>query len=221
METPFATAELLDVFGRYNQGVWPAQAGMYLLAALVLWLAWRPRPRWGMIIGAALAFFWGWMALAYHAAYFTRINPAAWLFAAVFLLQAALLLHAGVRGDLSLRPRMDAAGAAGGLLVAYALLAYPLIGYAAGQRYPATPTFGLPCPTTIFTFGVLLWAAPRIPGRLLVIPGLWALLGVSAARSHGMVQDYGLPVAALVAIAAALWSRARLPASAPRAVEAT
>ncbi|WP_414541485.1 DUF6064 family protein [Nostoc sp. CCY0012] len=28
---------------------------------------------------------------------------------------------------------------------------YPLIGYALGRIFPTSPTFGVPCPTTIFT----------------------------------------------------------------------
>ena len=67
----------------------------------------------------------------------------------------------------------------------------------------------MPCPTTIFTFGVLLWAAPRIPLRLLIIPVSWTLLGISAARSHGVVQDYALPVAAVLVCAAAAWKNRR------------
>ena len=210
MKPPFTTAEFLAVFTRYNQGVWPAQVLFYVLAAAVLWFAWRPRARSGLVIGGALAFFWAWMGIVYHALYFSRINPAAWLFAGAFLLQSALLLHAAVSRDrLSFRPRTDLAGTAGAVLVAYALVVYPLIGYAAGQRYPATPTFGLPCPTVIFTFGVLLWAVPRVPLRLLLIPTLWAMLGISAARSHGIVQDYGLPIAAVVAYGVAVWKKCR------------
>jgi len=44
----------------------------------------------GRAIGWLLAAFWAWMAVAYHFAYFTRINPAAWLFGALFLVEAAL-----------------------------------------------------------------------------------------------------------------------------------
>ena len=32
-----------------------------------------------------------WLAVAYHATLFSGINPAAWLFAAMFLIQAGLL----------------------------------------------------------------------------------------------------------------------------------
>lgn len=217
MNPPFSTAEFLHTFGRYNQGVWPAQVLLYALAAAVLWFAWRPRARSGQVIGVALALLWAWMGIVYHAAYFSRINPAAWLFAGAFLLQSALLAHAAVsRGGLSFCPRAGVPGIAGAALVAYALVVYPLVGYAAGQRYPETPTFGLPCPTTIFTFGVLLWAVPRTPARLLVIPTLWAMLGISAARSHGIAQDYALPVAAVVAcgVAAGRVRRATTPAAA-------
>ena len=208
MNPPFSTAEFLEVFARYNREVWPGQVAFSLLAVLVLWLAWRPRERSGMAVAGVLAFLWAWMGVVYHGWYFSRINPAAYLFAGAFLLQAALLLHAGLsRAGPTFRARMDAAGIAGVVMVAYALIVYPLIGYAVGQRYPAAPTFGLPCPTTIFTFGVLLWAAPRVPPHLLVIPTAWSVLGVFAARSHGIVQDYALPVAALIACGMAVWMR--------------
>jgi hypothetical protein len=34
--------------------------------------------------------------VAYHVAFFTRINPAAWLLAALFLVQAVLFFRVGV-----------------------------------------------------------------------------------------------------------------------------
>ena len=34
-----------------------------------------------------LATLWIWNAVAYHALLFTRINPAAWLFAALFTME--------------------------------------------------------------------------------------------------------------------------------------
>jgi hypothetical protein len=192
------------VFARYNQAVWPAQLLFYLLAGAVLWRARRPRARSGQVVAGVLAFLWAWMAVVYHWTFFRPINPAAAVFAALFLLQALLLAHAGlVRGGISLAPSRSAAGIAGMIQVAYALVGYPLIGLAAGVAYPRAPTFGLPCPTTIFTLGVLLWAE-RIPVRLLAIPFAWSLLGTSAALQHGIVQDLALPAAGLAAAALAL-----------------
>ena len=72
---------------------------------------------------------------------------------------------------------------------------YPALGDALGHRYPAAPTFGLPCPTTIFTIGLLLWAAHRMPRAVLVIPIVWAVFGFQAAVFLGVREDLGLLVA--------------------------
>jgi hypothetical protein len=82
------------------------------------------------------------------------------------------------------------------------MLGYPLLGSAFGHLYPVSPVFGVaPCPTVIFTFGLLLWSTARVPGYVLVIPFLWSLLGFSAAVSLGMREDYGLVVAGLLGTA--------------------
>lgn len=94
---------------------------------------------------------WAWVALVYHGTFFREIDPAAMLFAALFLLQVALFVWYGViREDftISAKPRACAIGTA---LIAYALFLYPFIAMMSGPRYPAMPTFGLPCTTTIFT----------------------------------------------------------------------
>lgn len=89
---------------------------------------------------------------------------------------------------------------AGKVLVGYALVGYPLIGYLSGHYYPQTPTFGAPCPTTIFTIGVVLWAQPARAGRLLAIPVAWAGIATAAALQLSVPQDYGLTAAGLAAV---------------------
>ena len=131
------------------------------------------------------------------------------LFGAAFILQAALFGWAGVRRRLVFGPRPDAYGLVGGALIVYALLVYPLLNYLLGHRYPAAPTFGAPCPTTILTFGLLLWTQRCVPAWLLIIPGLWAVIGLSAAISLGVPQDTGLFVAGAVAIPMLIWRRRR------------
>ncbi len=91
-------------------------------------------------------------------------------------------------------------GFAGALLLGYGLAAYPLLGYAAGHRYPATPTFGLPCPTTIYTLGLLLWAERPMPRWLLTVPLVWSAIGASAALQLGVLEDLGLVVAGAVSL---------------------
>jgi hypothetical protein len=84
-------------------------------------------------------------------------------------------------------------------------VAYPLLGYAAGHRYPATPTFGLPCPTTIFTLGLLLWADRPMPRWLLAVPIAWSALGASAALQLGVPEDLGLVAAGVTSLALAVF----------------
>jgi len=56
-----------------------------------------------------------------------------------------------------------------------------------------------PCPTTIFTFGILLCAGGN---RLavLVIPLLWSVIGGSAAVLWQVPQDYGLIAAGILSL---------------------
>jgi hypothetical protein len=58
------------------------------------------------------------------------------------------------------------------------------------------PAFGVPCPTTIFTAGLLMLAAPP-SWRLSIIPIMWSVIGGSAAFLLGVRADYVLPIAGL------------------------
>jgi Family of unknown function (DUF6064) len=198
---PFTVEQFFAVFAAYNAAVWPLQLVLLALAVLAIALSFtRLRARRHVVAGI-LAALWLWMGLVYHVIFFAAINPLAPAFGVAFALEAVLLIRAAVGPrPLHFMPRRDAYGAAGAVLLLYALIVYPLLGYLLGHRYPAVPTFGAPCPTTIFTFGLLLWTVGRVPWWVLVIPGLWALLGLSAAVSLNVPQDLGLFAAGIVAI---------------------
>lgn len=122
----------------------------------------------------------------------TSINPAAWGFAALFIGEAALLAWYGVfQRRLAFGTAIGLARGLGIGLACYAL-AYPALNILAGHTYPASPTFGVPCPTGIFTVGLLLTGAGRQPIPVLVVPVLWALIGGSAALVLGVTTDYVL-----------------------------
>jgi hypothetical protein len=199
MAPPFSAAEFFGVFVAYNQAVWPAQIALNLLALGVVALAFLARERAHRAIALVLGSLWLWTAVAYHWMYFAEINPAARAFAAAFALEGALLGWLALRpAPLRFRPRADRYGLVGGALMIYALALYPVIAVAMGHAYPAQPTFGLPCPTTIFTIGMLLWASPRVPWGVLVIPAAWSLLGLSAVGYFGVIEDAMLPVAGVL-----------------------
>ena len=99
-------------------------------------------------------------------------------------------------------------GNVGGALIAYAAMVYPILSYLAGHVFPASPGFGLgtvPCPTTIFTFGLLLWTTSPVLKRLLVVPFLWLLIGLSAPINYSIYEDVGLVVAGLVGVSLLWW----------------
>jgi len=81
------------------------------------------------------------------------------------------------------------------------MLIYPVLGYVLGHGYPNSPVFGVtPCPVTIFTFGLLLFAN-NVPKQILVIPLIWSVIGFSAALTMGIKEDIGLLAAGLVGTA--------------------
>lgn len=201
MKVPFDVAQFFAVFARYNAAVWPAQIVLAALAAAAIVLALRSRGWSDRAVGAVLGFLWIWMGVVYHWGFFRSINPAATLFGGLFVLEGIALAALGAarrRLRFSFSPTLH--GLAGALLLVYALVAYPLLGYAAGHRYPATPTFGLPCPTTIFTLGLLLWAERPMPRWLLAVPIAWSALGASAALQLGVREDLGLVAAGVVSL---------------------
>jgi len=89
----------------------------------------------------------------------------------------------------------------GTILVLFALVVYPLLGYVFRHIYPSSPTFGLPCPTTIFTLGILLWSDTKIPLFILLIPFFWCIIGFTAAIQLGMREDTALLVAGFITAA--------------------
>ena len=212
MELPFTRAQFFEAMAAYNESTWPAQFALELAALAVLWLVLR-RPRHAdRAVAAVLAGLWAWMGVAYHWLFFAPVNPAAWLFGAVFLLEAmALWWFGSMKGRLKLGGWEAGRPLTGWALVLFALVVYPLIGWLAGHRYPAFPTFGLPCPTTIFTIGVLLWAEPRGSRWLHAVPLAWTLVGSTAAFLLDVYGDLGLVVAGLASLWAMLAPVGRTP----------
>lgn len=197
MGVPFSTADFFEAFARYNDAIAPMQ--LVLLAIGVLAVvrgaagAWRDA-------ATLLAVLWIWSGVVYHLGFFSVVTPAAIVFGILFLTGGALLVWWGWREEPAHEP--EARHLIAGLAVAaYALVAYPLIGFMSGQRYPAFPTMGVPCPTVILTFGVLLFFATFLHTRVLILPGIWAIVATSAALQLDVPEDFGLPAAALLALA--------------------
>jgi hypothetical protein len=197
---PFDTRQFLDVFASYNGTVFPMQILLLIAALLAVRLSVNGDRASSKAAAGVLAFFWVWTGLVYHLLFFSEINGAAFAFGAFSILQGAIFLYSGViRNKLTFHRRSGDRRVIGTMLIAYSLLIYPMAGMALGHTYPYSPTFGLPCPTTIFTFGLLLRSGRRVPFYVLPIPLMWSLIGSSAAYVLGVWEDIGLLFAAVIA----------------------
>lgn len=201
MDLPFTVEQFYDVFRQYNELVWPAQVILWGLAAVALVLVFVPQDWSGLAVSYILAFLWAWLAVAYHFLLFSRINPLAYAFGGMSLAGALVFVWQGaIRRRLRFAWVGGICGASGVTLIAFALVVYPLWSWLAGHGYPSMPTFGLPCPTTIFSIGLLAFLAPPYPRSPFVVPILWCVVGTQAAILLRVPQDLGLVVAGVAGL---------------------
>ncbi len=201
MKLPFTIEQFYGVFRNYNTSMWPAQWFLVAMALAAVVATLRPRPWSGVAVSAILGVLWAWIALAYHLAFFARISPPAYAFAALSMIGAAVFIWQGViRRRLTFQWVTGPKALTGAALIVFALVVYPVWSAYAGHPYPSTPTFGLPCPTTIFTIGMLCFAVPPAPRSPIIVPLLWCLVGAQAAFLLGVQPDLGLLPTGLVAI---------------------
>ena len=140
------------------------------------------------------------MGIVYHIICFAGINSAAYVFGSVFIIQGLLFFFFFFYKDqLNFEAKKSLKTYTAILLVIFALLIYPVLGYLQGHVYPESPTFGVPCPTTIFTLGILLLLKPhRI--LLMIIPLLWSVIGFTASFLLGITEDIGLLAAGITSL---------------------
>ena len=196
MHLPFTEVEFLDLFAQFNAASWPV--------LLILWVA-SATAAVSLALGRAsaramlllLAVHWLWSGVAFHALFFTSINPRADLFALAFVAQGLLFVWAAGQNRIHLDWQASLRQLTGLAFVGLAL-AYPLLMVLSGRRLPAAPAFGVPCPTVLFTVGVVLCSTTTVPRSLLFIPLAWSLVGGSAAIALGLTPDLLLLAGALV-----------------------
>ncbi len=200
MEISFTLEQFLEVVSLYNRTFFPLQILAYVLGLGALVLAWKPRKAGGRWASAILAFFWLWSGAVFFIGYLSRLDPQAYAYGALFVVQGLLLVVFGVvldRIHFQLEPNLS--GWLGALILAYAVVGFPLISILNGRAYPEMVPFGLtPCPTAAFTVGLLLWLEGRPKWYVWLIPVLYALSG-AMTMTLGLVEDGGMAAAGLLA----------------------
>ena len=198
MVLPFTSRIFYSFISGYNAELWPAQLVVLALALIAAALAFRPgifgvrsEGLSGRMVGLLVAAAWIWTGYEFYWLEFARINFVAPVYAPFFALQALLMLitMAGL-GKVEFSFRNDAAGKAGRVLIALALIGWPAADALLGPGVAAARLPGLaPGPTVMMTLGFLLCAERRAPYHLAVIPVLWCLATIATAWSLAMWQD--------------------------------
>jgi len=197
MSMPFTVDQFFQVFESYNTFWFPGQI-LILLPALVAFFLIFSKTGNHRFITLFLGLLWLWNGISYHWLFFASINPAAWVFGGIFVLQGILFLQDALgRGKLSYQSGKPFSTWSGYLFILIGWLIYPAIGYLIQGDFSHVISLGLPCPTTILTFGFLMLVPGKIRWYFLVIPTIWAVIGFTAALNFGVYQDVLLPVATI------------------------
>ncbi|HEV2459390.1 MAG TPA: DUF6064 family protein [Ktedonobacterales bacterium] len=197
---------LTTVFGRGNAAIWPMQlvwyAGAAAMIGLAFWPRW-PRRRASQLICLLAVAYVAWVGIVF----FGVIDSGMTLWVVAFLLEAILLLVAGiVRRDLVFAPRWNLSSVLGAVFMFYALVAYPIIELLGGYPLRESPLFGLsPCVTVFFAFGLLLWARPPAPKYVLLLPLAWALQAAPGNIAMGHVPDFPLILVGMITAGLIIW----------------
>lgn len=199
MKIPFTAEQFYGVFEKYNTTIFPIPIIIFLLGFILLFTLHTKSKYKNKLIGSVLGIIWLWVGLVYHITFFTAINKAAFIFGALFIVQGLLIIINTFKGKLAFSFEFTKAHLIGYFFIIFGLFIYPLIGYFLDSSFIRTISLGLPCPTTIFTFGIFLLTNKNFSKHLLVIPSIWAIVGLSAAINFGVYQDYMMLIAAIFA----------------------
>lgn len=199
METPFTTKQFFEVFENYNSAVFPLQLVIITLGIAATLLIPGKKNLKNNLVAGFLGFLWLWVGIVYHISFFTSINKAAYAFGGLFIIQGIFFFVELFKKRLEFPFTGQVKEYIGSFFILFGLLIYPVISYLLEGSVLKTISLGLPCPTTILTFGFLMITSKKMSKYLLIIPTIWAVIGTGAAINFGVFQDYFMLLSAIIA----------------------
>ena len=120
---PFTLEQFFEVFAAYNKAIWPAQIVAYVLGAIAVVGPFRPGRASDHVTSAVLGLMWLCTGVLYHGVFFSSVNRAAFVFAALFVVEGVALLYNGaVRGGLRFAINFGSRSMIGAGFILYASL---------------------------------------------------------------------------------------------------
>ena len=199
MKTPFTTDQFFSVFEKYNHTIFPVQIILVLLVVFALIVIGSTIKQKDKFVTAILGVLWLWVGIGYHIAFFSGINNVAYGFGLLFILQGLFILWEGiVLYNLKFAFKLSIQAVFGYFFILYGLIVYPVVGYLIEPNASRIISIGLPCPTIILTFGLMLLCDKKFSKYLIVIPSIWAVIGIGAVMKLGVYQDSMMIIAAII-----------------------
>lgn len=213
--------DFFNTLQTYNETVLPVTIITFLLAIIVIYLVAKKSKHSSRIVSSILSFLWVWSAIVFFIAFYGPMDaeflgftlPGIWYLGGIlFIIQSIFFVLFGVTGSsLSFGITGGIQSTVGALMVIYAMIIYPIIGFLTGFSYPRYPIFGTaPCPLTIFTLGLLQWTDRKMPTAIAIIPFVWALMGFMAVVELNVWADVGLMLSGIVGFPLILYYNAKL-----------
>lgn len=200
LPVPFTLQQFLEMIEHYNATFGPIRVVAVVLGISTIVLGAVGEKYSSRISAGILAFYWIWVGIFFNGLFFSRLYALAIAFAALFLIQGLLFVYAGIiRNSLSFSFKPTAYGVVGAIFIFYGIAGYPLIEYMLLRGGQRLLSFGItPCPTTVFTLGMLLWSKGKMPKYVLIIPFVYSVSGIIPILL-GITEDIGLVVSGIIA----------------------
>lgn len=209
MKMPFTTEQFLNAFEQYNRAVFPGQIIVLIIGFGALIFLHSEMADRSKLIGGFLGGLWIWTGLIYHIIFFSEINKGAFAFGCFFALEGIFLLLSTFRNKLVFSFKSGWKDTIGYFFILFGLVIYPILSFFMQGSFITTISLGLPCPSTIFTFGFFILAGKKFPKYLLIIPSVWAIIGLSAAINFGVYPDFMILISAIFAFYIA-WTKTKM-----------
>ena len=194
----FSAEDFMLVLEQYNTTIWPMQIVAYLFVGFAVFFSFRSFKYSQKIVLLILSFLWLFNGIVFSLIFWAPSHFFGYVFGICCIVQGLIFLFNLKGTDLLTNSASSIYSLTGIILVLYAALGYQVFGYYLGHIYPKFFPVGLvPCPTTIFTFGIFLIIHKSIPAKYYVIPLIVALGGFLAAY-NGIYEDIGLIISGLL-----------------------
>ncbi len=176
----------LDLLQAYNTDIWPMQAATNVLGLIALIAVLASFRKANVVVLTVLSFLWLWTGSVFCLMYWTALSKPAYLFGLMFIAQGILFFPMIAQTKVAFRFLPGSRSLLGLVLIAYAMVGYPIVGNLVNHIFPRSLPFGVvPCPTTIFTIGMLLLADKPFPRHFAIIPIVWSVFGVVRVIEEG------------------------------------